>query len=99
MTGEMEGRGHTDAELAMLLRASGGLPIIQIVLDPASDATSIRSAGVDSAAIPAFLLRLGRALGGEAGASAGSRPVDPVGGSPPTGGDGGPSGPVAGSVR
>ena len=56
---------RADAELAELLRASGGLPIIQIVLDPAEDVTSIRSAGMDNAAVPAFLARLGRLMSGE----------------------------------
>ncbi len=56
---------RADAELAELLRTSGGRPVIQIVLDPASDVTSIRSAGMDAAAIPGFLARLGRLLGGE----------------------------------
>ena len=32
-------------ELAALLATSGGRPIIQIVLDPGDDSTSIRSAG------------------------------------------------------
>jgi hypothetical protein len=53
-----------DPGLAALLAASGGRPIIQIVLDPATDHTSIRSAGLDGAAIPRFLLSLGRALTG-----------------------------------
>jgi hypothetical protein len=47
-----------------LLAVSGGRPIIQIVLDLENDVTSIRSAGVDGAAIPALILRLGEALSG-----------------------------------
>jgi hypothetical protein len=54
-----------DAEVAELLRSSGGRPVIQIVLDPASDQTSIRSAGIEGAAVPAFLARLGRLMSGE----------------------------------
>jgi hypothetical protein len=65
MTIEADRRVGGDAELASLLRTSGGLPVIQIVLDPDSDATSIRSAGVVAEQIPSFLVRLGRALGGE----------------------------------
>ncbi len=49
-------------ELQLLLASSGGRPVIQIVLDFENDLTSIRSAGVDGAAIPALILRLGRAL-------------------------------------
>ena len=54
-----------DRGFAALLAASGGRPIIQIVLDPETDQTTIRSAGLDGAAIPRFLLSLGRALTGE----------------------------------
>jgi hypothetical protein len=56
---------EADRGLAALLAASGGRPIIQIVLDPENDQTSIRSAGLDGAEIPRFLLSLGRALTGE----------------------------------
>jgi hypothetical protein len=48
-----------------LLALSGGLPVIQIVLDLESDLTSIRSAGIDGAAVPRLLPRPGRALTGE----------------------------------
>jgi hypothetical protein len=44
---------------------SGGLPVIHIVLNLDNDLTSIRSAGIDGAAVPPLLLRLGRALTGE----------------------------------
>ena len=47
-----------------LLALSGGLPVIQIVLDLDNDLTSIRSAGIDSVAVLA-LIQLGRALTGE----------------------------------
>ena len=47
-----------------LLALSGGLPVIQIVLDLDNDLTSIRSAGIDSVAVSALTL-LGRALTGE----------------------------------
>jgi hypothetical protein len=47
-----------------LLALSGGLPVIQIVLDLDNDLTSIRSAGIDSVAVLALIL-LGRALTGE----------------------------------
>jgi hypothetical protein len=47
-----------------LLALSGGLPVIQIVLDLDNDLTSIRSAGIDSVAVSALIL-LGRALTGE----------------------------------
>jgi hypothetical protein len=47
-----------------LLALSGGLPVIQIVLDLGNDLTSIRSAGIDSVAVLALIL-VGRALTGE----------------------------------
>ena len=47
-----------------LLALSGGLPVIQIVLDLDNDLTSIRSAGIDSVAVSALIL-LGRAPTGE----------------------------------
>jgi hypothetical protein len=53
------------AVLDDLLLASGGKPVIQIVLDPEEDVISIRAAGLDGAAVPALVLRLGRALTGE----------------------------------
>jgi len=59
----MDSRENT-AVLDDLLLASGGRPIIQIVLDPDDDAISIRCAGLDGAAVPALVLRLGRALTG-----------------------------------
>ena len=51
-----------DVVIAQLLNCSGGKPIIQIVLDPESGATSITSVGVDQTEIPAFMVRLGKAL-------------------------------------
>ena len=48
-----------------LLAQSGGLPIIQLVLDLDNDLTSIRCAGLDWAAVPGLLLRLACALTGE----------------------------------
>jgi hypothetical protein len=51
-----------DRVIAQLLDCSGGKPIIQIVLDPENDATSISSVGVDKAEIPDFIVRLGKAL-------------------------------------
>jgi hypothetical protein len=51
--------------LEELLAVSGGKPIIQIVLDPEDDVISIRTAGIDGAAVPRIVLRLGRALSGE----------------------------------
>lgn len=59
LTGE---RGRT---VQLLLAASGGKPIIQIVYDPETDRTSISSVGFDHAAIPRFVLTLGRVLAGE----------------------------------
>jgi hypothetical protein len=56
-------REHT-AVLEDLLLASGGKPVIQIVLDPEDDVISIRTAGLDGAAVPGIVLRLGRALTG-----------------------------------
>jgi hypothetical protein len=47
-----------------LLLASGGKPVIQIVLDPEDDVISIRTAGLDGAAVPGIVLRLGKALTG-----------------------------------
>jgi hypothetical protein len=47
-----------------LLLASGGKPVIQIVIDPEDDVVSIRTAGIDGAAVPGIVLRLGRALTG-----------------------------------
>jgi len=56
---------RTDANvLDDLLLASGGRPVIQIVLDPEDDVVSIRAAGLDGAAVPAIVLRLGKALTG-----------------------------------
>jgi hypothetical protein len=65
MANEAPGSMPADAEVRALLLTSGGRPVIQIVVDPASDVTSIRSAGMDTAAIPAFLARLGSLLSGE----------------------------------
>jgi hypothetical protein len=53
------------AVLEDLLLASGGRPVIQILLDPEADVISIRTAGLDGAAVPALVLRLGLALTGE----------------------------------
>jgi hypothetical protein len=53
------------AVLDDLLLASGGKPVIQIVLDPEDDVISIRTAGLDGAAVPGIVLRLGRALTGQ----------------------------------
>ena len=53
------------AVLDDLLLASGGKPVIQIVLDPEDDVISIRTAGLDGAAVPGIVLRLGRALSGQ----------------------------------
>jgi hypothetical protein len=47
-----------------LLLASGGRPVIQIVIDPEDDVVSIRAAGLDGAAVPDIVLRLGKALTG-----------------------------------
>jgi hypothetical protein len=55
---------HQDSA-AHLRGLAGGLPGIQIVLDLESDLTSIRSAGIDGAAVPRLLPRPGRALTGE----------------------------------
>jgi hypothetical protein len=55
---------HQDSA-AHLRGLAGGLPGIQIVLDLESDLTSIRSAGIDGAAVPRLLPRRGRALTGE----------------------------------
>ena len=56
---------RTDANvLDDLLLASGGRPVIQIVLDPEDDVVSIRAAGLDGAAVPGIVLRLGKALTG-----------------------------------
>jgi len=53
------------AVLEELLLASGGKPVIQIVLDLEEDVISIRTAGLDGAAVPALILRVGRALTAE----------------------------------
>jgi len=51
-----------DPEIDLLLRASHGRPVIQIVLDPENDSTIIQGAGIDEAAIPRIIIALGRAL-------------------------------------
>jgi hypothetical protein len=53
-----------DARTADLLTSSGGKPVIQIVLDPELETTTIRAVGVDHAEIPQFIVRLGKALTG-----------------------------------
>lgn len=50
--------------ISALLASSDGKPVIQIVLDPETCETTIRSVGVDQAAIPDFIVRLGRVLTG-----------------------------------
>ena len=54
-----------DTTVEELLRASGGKPVIQIVWNPATDETSIASAGFDHDKIPHFIYTLGRVLVGE----------------------------------
>jgi len=54
-----------DAAIQELLAVSGGKPIIQIVFDPETDETSIRSVGFENANVPHFILTLGRFLTGE----------------------------------
>jgi hypothetical protein len=51
-----------ETELDLLLRASHGRPVIQIVLDPERDVTTIQGAGIDEASIPRIIIALGRAL-------------------------------------
>lgn len=51
-----------ESEIDLLLRASHGRPVIQIVLDPEHDTTTIQGAGLDEAAIPRIIIALGRAL-------------------------------------
>ena len=51
-----------DPEIDLLLRASHGRPVIQIVLDPERDSTIIQGAGIDEATIPKIIIALGRAL-------------------------------------
>lgn len=54
-----------EPEIDLLLRASHGKPVIQIVLDAEHDSTTIRGVGIDQAAIPRFILDLGRVLTGQ----------------------------------
>lgn len=51
--------------LEQLLAQSGGLPIIQLVLDLDNDLTSVRCAGLNWVAVPGLLLRIACALTGD----------------------------------
>jgi len=51
-----------EPDVELLLRASHGRPVIQIVLDPEHDSTIIQGAGIDEAAIPRIIIALSRAL-------------------------------------
>ncbi|MGY1826348.1 hypothetical protein [Blastococcus sp. SYSU DS0541] len=56
---------EADRTIHAMLAASGGKPVIQIIVDPEADTTTIQSVGFEHAKIPNIIHTLGRVLVGE----------------------------------